>query len=502
MDPNSRKRKKSDAGDSAIVKRNKAYPVEIDTDAAKGLAASLIGSKGIVHNEGIAGGQRISKATGTVPEFKDRMVQELDCLPSDAIVTGGFAIVYEGMDYDRGYEERTTLADRPEDLREMEEAHEEFFARLEAEAAAEAEGEGRKADEEEVAETPSPKTGAQPSTSNLPKMGEYETHAPAVPVQGHNYQNVWSHGPRIIQDITNFTPPPYYSRALRPDDLKPYETSNDRRSLQERPGPGQRCGNCYHLGHRLIDCTYSPAHGAITGCPFCNTKEHNLDECIRILVDIGWLDLFHALLERRRGKCGIRTSKYLWVELGRDAKERKDDRFRSIKFDDRGPFPLTVSFVRAILKKYKNRDFYALNRYTSQDLHWVWYDYSTNLPPAIDPMTEDWRAVEDNYDELLKTEEHGYIRELKNEKAKSGLGKDVPAQAPQRSKVAPEQPQGQDDIGDLMMRREGTNNDLRMRRQGQGHNDNNPPQPIGGGESEIIVNADGTVLNLMDTAEG
>ncbi|KAI8298293.1 hypothetical protein K4K61_011836 [Colletotrichum sp. SAR11_59] len=598
MDPKQRKRKLSDVGDSAVAKKKKSTPAETGPEAAKEQAASFVGSGGVIHNEGLYQEGWIPKPMETVRDFKKRLNSLLDRLPQDAIVidaivtdaidtdffdtdfidTRGFTVAHEGMDYDRGYDERITLTDCPEDLR---------FARLEAQAAAAEE----EADEEnvvyegtdwdrgyeeellpehdpvehakiaaerreiraervaaararkaaikarndaieaaasndaghdEATEVSSSKTGAQPSTSNLSKMGEYETHAPAVPVhtpavpvQGHNYQNVWNHGPRIIQAITNFTRPPHYTRALRPDDLKQHETSKDRRSINERPAPGQRCGNCYHWGHGLIDCTFSPAHGAITGCPFCNTKEHNLDECIRILVDISWLDLFHSLLERRRGKCGIRTSKYLWMVLGRAAKERKDGRFRSIKFDDRGPFSLTVNFVRAILKRYKHRDVYALNRYASQGLHWVWYDYSTNLPPAVDPMTEDWRAVEDNYDELPKTEEHGHIRELKKEKkekAKTGLGKDVSAHLPQDSNVAPKQPQGaQNDLRmrprgpkrDLGMRPRGPNNDLGMRRQGLGHNDSNPSQSLGKGESEnIIVNSEGTVINYMDGTEG
>ncbi|KAI8215897.1 hypothetical protein K4K54_000560 [Colletotrichum sp. SAR 10_86] len=573
MDPTSRKRKKSDAGDSAVAKRNKAYPVEIDADAAKDLASSFIGSEGIIHNEGVSQGGRISKATGTAREFKKHINSELDCIEDDAIVTGGFAVVYEGTDWDRGYEEDLLPEHDPVERAKIAAERREIRAeRLAAARARKAAIKARNdaieaaasndAGHDEATEVSSSKTGAQPST-NLPKMGEYETrapavpvHTPAVPVQGHNYQNVWNHGLRIIQDITNFTRPPYYTRALRPDDLEQHETSKDRRSINERPAPGQRCGNCYHWGHRLIDCTYSPAHGAITGCPFCNTKEHNLDECIRILVDIGWLDLLHALLERRRGKCGIRTSKYLWMELGRDAKERKDDRFRSIKFDDRGPFPLTVSFVRAILKKYKRRNLYALDPFTSQDLHWVWYDYLNNLPAAVDPMTEDWRAVEDNYDELIKTEEHGHVKELKREKkeeAKTGLGKDVPVRPQGRSdsisaqqprdkfrvsaqqpsdkfRVSAQQPndkfpvsaRGPNDKFPVSAR--GPNDKFSVSSKGatdkfsvssKGANEkfsvssqgfsNSPPQPICEDESGDIMmnmmNDDGTVFDPFDTAE-
>ncbi|KAJ3951937.1 hypothetical protein N0V92_011640 [Colletotrichum tropicale] len=509
MDPKQQKRKLSDVGDSAVAKKKKSTPAETGPEAAKEQAASFVGSGGVIHNEGLYQEGWIPKPMETVRDFKKRLNSLLDRLPQDAIVTDAidtdffdtdfldtdffdtnfidtrdFAVAHEGMDYDRGHDERITLTDRPEDLRfsrleaqaaaAEEEAYEEDVvyertdwnrgfkedllpehdpeerakiaarrremvterlaavrarkAAIKAQEAAIPATANNNASDDEATEVPSSKNGAQPST-NLPKMREYETHAPAFPV----------HTPAV-----------------------------------------PRCGNCYHWGHRLIDCTFSPAHGAITGCPFCNTKEHNLDECIRILVDISWLDLFHALLERRRGKCGIRTSKYLWMVLGRAAKERKDGRFRSIKFDDRGPFPLTVNFVRAILKKYKRRKVSALHQQTSQDLHWVWYDYSTNLPPAVDPMTEDWRAVEDNYGELLNTEEHGHIRELKKEKkekAKTGLGKDVSAHPPQDSNVAPKQPQGaQNDFG---MRPRGPKRDLGMRRQGLGHNDSNPSRSLG-----------------------
>ncbi|KAJ0348612.1 hypothetical protein KNSL1_005382 [Colletotrichum chrysophilum] len=40
------------------------------------------------------------------------------------------------------------------------------------------------------------------------------------------------------------------------------------------------CGNCGHTGHLLVDCAFPDDSGFVSGCPVCNTKLHNANDCL------------------------------------------------------------------------------------------------------------------------------------------------------------------------------------------------------------------------------
>ncbi|KAF4783343.1 hypothetical protein HER10_EVM0008982 [Colletotrichum scovillei] len=71
------------------------------------------------------------------------------------------------------------------------------------------------------------------------------------------------------------------------------------------------CGSCSGKGHHLLDCVWPDARGDLTGCPFCNTKEHPMDNCPQqpAFDDFEWT---HILVFRRANKPLLRTTRS-WV---------------------------------------------------------------------------------------------------------------------------------------------------------------------------------------------
>ncbi|KAH0424043.1 hypothetical protein CcaCcLH18_11777 [Colletotrichum camelliae] len=74
--------------------------------------------------------------------------------------------------------------------------------------------------------------------------------------------------------------PPFKAEKPPPNERITFMTLG-RESIDELPAEGQRCGNCFHEGHRLIDCAVPARAGVIFGCPWCNTSDHLLDYCPR-----------------------------------------------------------------------------------------------------------------------------------------------------------------------------------------------------------------------------
>ncbi|KAI6080494.1 hypothetical protein F4821DRAFT_251415 [Hypoxylon rubiginosum] len=76
------------------------------------------------------------------------------------------------------------------------------------------------------------------------------------------------------------------------------------------------CANCLQDTHVLGDCAwpYSGRWGDIFGCPVCNTKDHYFDNCPN-QADMGDHEKFRLLVQRRAGKCLIRsdTPVFQWV---------------------------------------------------------------------------------------------------------------------------------------------------------------------------------------------
>ncbi|KAK1633689.1 hypothetical protein BDP81DRAFT_473834 [Colletotrichum phormii] len=76
------------------------------------------------------------------------------------------------------------------------------------------------------------------------------------------------------------------------------------------------CGSCSGKGHHFLDCVWPDARGDLVGCPFCNTKEHVMDNCPQqpTLNDFEWT---HILVFRRANKPLLRTTRswYHYAEL-------------------------------------------------------------------------------------------------------------------------------------------------------------------------------------------
>ncbi|KXH60377.1 hypothetical protein CSAL01_05758 [Colletotrichum salicis] len=76
------------------------------------------------------------------------------------------------------------------------------------------------------------------------------------------------------------------------------------------------CGSCSGKGHHFLACVWPDARGDLVGCPFCNTKEHVMDNCPQqpTLNDFEWT---HILVFRRANKPLLRTTRswYHYAEL-------------------------------------------------------------------------------------------------------------------------------------------------------------------------------------------
>ena len=95
--------------------------------------------------------------------------------------------------------------------------------------------------------------------------------------------------------------------------ISPQTDSSNGGSSQALSGTGAvnsswTCGNCQEDGHTLADCTRElDSQGFLTGCPKCNTKEHNYDDCQDILQHHDRVRDYHFLIFRRIGKPPIRS---------------------------------------------------------------------------------------------------------------------------------------------------------------------------------------------------
>ncbi|KAI8280829.1 hypothetical protein K4K60_004644 [Colletotrichum sp. SAR11_57] len=65
------------------------------------------------------------------------------------------------------------------------------------------------------------------------------------------------------------------------------------------------CGNCGHTGHLLVDCAFPDDSGFISGCPVCNTKLHNANDCLRV-QPLSPRDLVSFIIVRRGNKPPLR----------------------------------------------------------------------------------------------------------------------------------------------------------------------------------------------------
>ncbi|KAK1729630.1 uncharacterized protein BDZ83DRAFT_748031 [Colletotrichum acutatum] len=67
------------------------------------------------------------------------------------------------------------------------------------------------------------------------------------------------------------------------------------------------CGSCSARGHHLLDCVWPDARDDLVGCPFCNTKEHEMDLCPQqpFFDEWGWA---YILVYRRANKPLLRNT--------------------------------------------------------------------------------------------------------------------------------------------------------------------------------------------------
>ncbi|KXH60928.1 hypothetical protein CNYM01_10996 [Colletotrichum nymphaeae SA-01] len=77
------------------------------------------------------------------------------------------------------------------------------------------------------------------------------------------------------------------------------------------------CGSCSARGHHLLDCVWPDSRGDLVGCPFCNTREHEMDLCPQnpSFDEWGWA---YILVYRRANKPLLRTTRswFHYAQIG------------------------------------------------------------------------------------------------------------------------------------------------------------------------------------------
>lgn len=247
-------------------------------------------------------------------------------------------------------------------------------------------------------------------------------------------QPAWGGLPRQVEELETYEvepqdQPPFKHKAAKPDAEEIERiTTHGMESVTERPAPEQRCGHCFHYGHRLIDCAMPDRSGTIRGCPLCNTCEHTLDDCPRVELFNKFI-LFLACVARRSKLPPIRSARYNWLSLLSDFIEKKirppnDTKWKNWQFNKKQPLPLTVEFTRVMVKgKF-------LGRNGKPYRSWTWYNYQNLYHLECDPKTKDFDTVWQNFDSLMRTEPHGATKATEKETPKKAEAQNPPRTAP------------------------------------------------------------------------
>uniref|UniRef100_L2FVT4 CCHC-type domain-containing protein n=1 Tax=Colletotrichum fructicola (strain Nara gc5) TaxID=1213859 RepID=L2FVT4_COLFN len=112
------------------------------------------------------------------------------------------------------------------------------------------------------------------------------------------------------------------------------------------------CGNCGHTGHLLVDCAFPDDSGFISGCPVCNTKLHNANDCLRV-QPLSPRDLVSFIIVRRGNKPPLRCR------------------------DPWGPLPWTIAFTRDMIKGTERDKVWLEHHYFAGDYQTLPEDSTT-----------------------------------------------------------------------------------------------------------------------------
>ncbi|KAH0441644.1 hypothetical protein CcaCcLH18_01904 [Colletotrichum camelliae] len=136
-----------------------------------------------------------------------------------------------------------------------------------------------------------------------------------------------------------------------------HETLGVESWFPDQPTQHIACGNCGHLGHHLADCAFPGHYGFISGCPVCNTKRHNADDCPR-MRKLSPEDLVWFVIVQRGNKPPLRR-RDPWVVLLREALHA------GIPVE--GPIPWTIEFTKDMMQGSEEDQVWLKHHYFAGD---------------------------------------------------------------------------------------------------------------------------------------